>query len=330
MRKAKNLLCEHFQRGFFCLFSINQYKWGVSLRTAAIGIGSNSLRMLLAEVENGSMERLGRYREGLRVFAALDENRCIVPEMVKQASENIDTFAKEALAQGAEIIHLFATSAVRDASNADEFAKAIFDKTGLTLQICSGNEEAELSFMGATNGVPSGMIDIGGGSTEIVVGDRNGVHEGMSFQMGAVRLFRMLAIKDRDAAKQVIEYARSLLAPHKDKYLAYPAQEWIGVGGTFTTTAAFTQRKFWDDRTNIHGFVLNLRDITEAIDMLAPMPVPQRKLLPFLQPQRADIIVHGLCILAACMQVLQLERITVSEYGNLEGFVKKQYLNNKN
>lgn len=299
------------------------------LRTAAIGIGSNSLRMLLANVENGSMERLGRYREGLRVFAALDDNHRIVPEMLKQAADSIDAFAKEALAQGAEEIHLFATSAVRDASNADEFAKAIADRTSLQLQICSGNEEAELSFMGATNGVPSGMIDIGGGSTEIVVGDANTIHSGMSFQMGAVRLFRMLPAKDRESAKQVIEYARSLLAPYKERYLSYPAQEWIGVGGTFTTTAAFTQRKFWDDRTNIHGFVLTGRDIAEAIDMLAPMPVPQRKLLPFLQPQRADIIVHGLCILAACMQELQLEKISVSEYGNLEGFVKKQYLNNR-
>ncbi len=297
------------------------------MRTAVIGIGSNSLRMLLADVENGSLERRGRYREGLRVFAALDENRCIVPEMLKEASQNIDAFAKEAAAQGAEAIHLFATSAVRDAGNADEFAKAIYDKTGLTLRICSGDEEAELSFMGATNGCPSGMIDIGGGSTEIVVGDADAVHCGMSFQMGAVRLFRMFPEKGREAAMQVIDYARSLLKPYSEKYLAYPVQEWIGVGGTFTTTAAFTQRKFWDDRTNIHGFVLTRRDITEAIDMLAPMPVPQRKLLPFLQPQRADIIVHGLCILSACMQELNLEKIIVSEYGNLEGFVKKQYLN---
>lgn len=299
------------------------------MRTAAIGIGSNSLRMLLAKVENGSLERLGRYREGLRVFAALDENRFIAPEMLKQAADSIDVFAKEAEAQGAETIHLFATSAVRDAANADEFAEAIFEKTGLTLQICSGDEEAELSFLGATNGCPSGMIDIGGGSTEIVVGDAKAVHTGMSFQMGAVRLFRMLPAKDRAAARKVIDYACSLLAPYKEKYLAYPAQEWIGVGGTFTTTAAFTQRKFWDDRTNIHGYELTQREVMEAIDMLAPMPVPQRKLLPFLQPQRADIIVHGLCILAACMQELKLEKIVVSEYGNLEGFVKKQYLNNE-
>ncbi len=273
------------------------------------------------------MVRLGRYREGLRVFAALDEQGRISPAMLKQAADNIESFAKEAISMNAEEIHLFATSAVRDASNADELEQAIFDRCGLKLSICPGEEEAELSFLGATRGCPSGMIDIGGGSTEIVVGDATSIHSGTSLQMGAVRLFRMLPLNDRESARKVIDYARSLLEPVKADYLAYPAKEWIGVGGTFTTTAAFVQRKFWDDRSNTHGFTLAKRDVVEAIDMLAPMPVPQRKLLPFLQPHRADIIVHGLCILAACMQELSIEEIIVSEYGNLEGFLKKHYLN---
>lgn len=283
--------------------------------------------MLVADVGGNELIRLGRYREGLRVFAALDEQRRISPAMLKQAADNIEAFAKEAVALGAEEIHLFATSAVRDASNADEFAAAIFDRCGLSMRICPGEEEAELSFLGATRGCPSGMIDIGGGSTELVVGDATSIHSGTSLQMGAVRLYRMLPANDREAAQKVIDYAASLLEPVKADYASYPAKEWIGVGGTFTTTAAFVQRKFWDDRSNTHGFVLTRRDVTEAIYMLAPMPVPQRKLLPFLQPHRADIIVHGLCILAACMQQLGIEQIIVSEYGNLEGFLKKHYLN---
>ncbi len=249
--------------------------------------------------------------------------------MLAQAADSIEAFAKEAVEKGAEEIHLFATSAVRDATNADAFTQTIFDRTGLVLRICSGDEEAELSFLGATRGCPSGMIDIGGGSTEIVVGDPHAIHTGRSLQMGAVRLFRMLPANDAAAAKRVIDHARSLLSPYKAEYLAYPAQEWIGVGGTFTTTAAFVQRKPWDDRRNIHGFGLTYTDVMAAIDMLAPMSLEERKQLAFLQPQRADIIVHGLCILAACMQELELEKICVSEYGNLEGYLKKHYLNNK-
>ena len=297
------------------------------MRTAAIGIGSNSLRMLTANIVDGKLERLGRYREGLRVFAALDEERRISPEMIKQAAGSISAFAKEAAANQAEEIHLFATSAVRDASNADAFAKAIFDETGLVLRVCSGDEEAELSFLGAIRGCASGMIDIGGGSTEIVVGDEAAIHAGRSLQMGAVRLYRMLPANDMPSAQKVIDYARSLLNPYTEEYLAYPAKEWIGVGGTFTTTAAFVQRKPWDDRSGIHGFALTQEDVMAAIGMLAPMSLEDRAQLPFLQPQRADIIVHGLCILAACMQELKLTQICVSEYGNLEGFLKKHYRN---
>jgi len=297
-----------------------------ALRTAAIGIGSNSLRMLIANVGEGKLERLGRYREGLRVFAALDEQGNISAQMLTQAADSIEAFAKEAVGKKADMIHLFATSAVRDAKNAAMLEKVIFDRTGLLLEVCSGDEEAELSFLGATRGVPSGMIDIGGGSTEIVVGNSQSIQHAISLQMGAVRLFRMLPVASEADARRVIDYAHTLLAPHLESYRTFPAEEWIGVGGTFTTSAAFVQRKPWDDRTNIHGFPLTREHVMDAIRMLAPMSVDERKMLPFLQPQRADIIVHGLAILAACMEAFQLEKITVSEYGNLEGYLKKHYL----
>jgi len=299
----------------------------LALRTAAIGIGSNSLRMLIADVTTGKLERLGRYREGLRVFAALDANGNISSEMLTQASVYIKKFADEAIHMGANPIHLFATSAVRDAANADELAKIIRSITGLALEVCSGEEEAELSFIGATRGVPSGMIDIGGGSTEIVVGDEGGLHYSVSLQMGAVRLFRMIPVETLDDTQKVIAYARSLIEPHISNVTNYTAKEWIGVGGTFTTSAAFVQRKAWSDRTGVHGFHLTQEHVLDAIRMLAPMSLSERKNLPFLQPQRADIIVHGLCILAACMETFSLNGIVISEYGNLEGYLKKHYLN---
>ena len=278
------------------------------LRTAAIGIGSNSLRMLIANVGEGKMERLERYREGLRVFAALDKDGNISPEMLEQASDSIEAFVKEAIRQQADTIHLFATSAVRDARNANELESALFDRTGLRLEVCSGDEEATLSFLGATRGTSSGMIDIGGGSTEIVVGDQQAIHYGYSFQMGAVRLFQQFPITSETDSLRVIEYAKSLLEPHLPKYHSFSTNEWIGVGGTFTTTAAFVQRKPWDDRSNIHGFSLKRDHVTNAIRMLAPMQLDERKALPFLQPQRADIIVHGLAILAACWLCLRPSR----------------------
>lgn len=298
------------------------------MRTAAIGIGSNSLRMLVADILDGQLIRLKRYREGLRVFAALDEQKRISSQMIANACDSIGVFAEQAKAEGVEKIHLFATSAVRDASNEAEFAQAIFDHTGLRLYVCPGEEEAELSFVGATSAKPSGMIDIGGGSTEIVIGCGRSIDEAVSLQMGAVRLYRQMNICDETSARAVIQQAKSLLAPYVPAYTKKTQQEWVGVGGTFTTSAAFVQQVAWDDRSNIHGFQLSYNDVMTAINFLAPLSIDQRQQLKYLQPQRADIIVHGMAILAACMEELHIPVISVSEYGNLEGFLKKHYLYN--
>ena len=126
------------------------------MRVAAIGIGSNSLRMLVADVDGGRLLRLDRYREGLRVFAALDRQGNIVADMIGKACQSVETFRRQAVAEGAEQIHLFATSAVRDAANQAAFSQALLEATGLSLEICSGALEAKLSFLGATDGEPSG------------------------------------------------------------------------------------------------------------------------------------------------------------------------------
>lgn len=126
------------------------------MRVAAIGIGSNSLRMLIADVARGRLRRLHRYREGLRVFAALDPQGNITAEMMDKACRSVGEFVREAKAQRSQQIHLFATSAVRDAGNQAAFAGALEEATGLPLEICSGDLEARLSFVGATDGGPRG------------------------------------------------------------------------------------------------------------------------------------------------------------------------------
>ena len=175
------------------------------MRTAAIGIGSNSLRMLLAQIDGNRLIRLERYREGLRVFAALDEQKRISGDMIAKACESVASFQKEALAQGAETVHLFATSAVRDAANQQELMQALYRATGLETDICSGDREAHLSFWGVAEQDECGMIDIGGGSTEIVVGRQRDAFAAASLQMGAVRLFRHIHRQRRSCAANSVE-----------------------------------------------------------------------------------------------------------------------------
>jgi exopolyphosphatase / guanosine-5'-triphosphate,3'-diphosphate pyrophosphatase len=297
------------------------------LRAAAIGIGSNSLRMLVADVKDAQLHRVLRDREGLRVFAALDERGDIAEEMIQRACQSVGAMAQRARENGAQAIHLFATSAVRDARNQQAFIDRLFAATGLWLSVCTGETEAMLSFMGATGTERSGMVDIGGGSTEIVIGRGDALEFAESLQMGAVRLFRAMPIHNPHDAHAVVRSAKETLAAEKGKIRALQQpQRWVGVGGTFTTAAALAQGIPWDDRKRIHGYPLTREQVTAVMERLAAMPLAQRMELPGLQPQRADIIVHGMAILVCLMEELDIESITVSEYGNLEGYLKWKYL----
>ncbi len=293
---------------------------------AVIGIGSNSVRMLLSEVGDGGMRRLRRDREGTRLFAGLSAQRCLSLEAMETTAAAVSRMAADARAAGAERIHLFATSATRDAVNQAEFAALLAEKAGLEMEICSGQLEAALSFLGASGHGDCGVIDIGGGSTEVIVGAETNLRCALSCQMGAVRLAGLYPIRDHGDLPYVEEKARGILLAQLDQHptLALP-ENWYGTGGTFTTLAAIVRQVHWTDRTYMHGTVLTLQQVEQTARRLADMPLDKRRELPGLQPNRADIIVHGMCILLACMRTLDVKEITVSEYGNLEGYVKHVY-----
>lgn len=297
------------------------------MRAAVIGIGSNSVRMLVAETNGQDMKRISRERAGTRLFAGLDEQKRLSAEAMLVSCDAVRKMAKSAREQNAEHIDLFATSATRDAANRQDFAELLRQETGLELEICSGNEEAALSFFGATDGGDSGVIDIGGGSTEIIFGQGMSIRCAFSCQMGAVRLFRQLPIRDHGDLDAVEQVASDILA---DKLLDYPAltmpSSWRGTGGTFTTLAAMVKGIYWSDRTYMHGTVLKAADIARLERSLADMSIEERRKLPGLQPNRADIVVHGICILRAVMRRFGIDEITVSEYGNLDGYFKRKYL----
>ena len=293
---------------------------------AVIGIGSNSVRMLLAEVGGGEMRRIRRDREGTRLFAGLSAQRCLSSGAMESTAAAVSRMAADARAAGAERIHLFATSATRDAANQAEFAALIAERAGLEMEICPGEREAALSFLGAAGRGDCGVIDIGGGSTEVIVGAGTSLRCALSCQMGAVRRAGQYSIRDHGDLSYVEEAARSILLAGLESHptLSMP-EKWYGTGGTFTTLAAIVRQVHWTERTYMHGTVLTLQQVEKAARMLADMPLSARRELPGLQPNRADIIVHGMCILLACMRTLGIEEITVSEYGNLEGYVRSVY-----
>ncbi len=296
------------------------------MKVAVIGIGSNSVRMLVAEVTGNRGVRIRRDRAGTRLFAGLDAQRNLSREAMDKTVEAVRRMAEDARREGAAEVRLFATSATRDAANAGALAALLRAEAQVELEICSGETEAELSFLGATDGGRTGVIDIGGGSTELIVGQGLEVACALSCQMGAVRLFRMQPIGCAADVAQVRATAERIL---REGLAAHPAfvrpDGWIGTGGTFTTLAAMVRGVHWTERTYMHGTRLSREDVTGQALLLADMPMEQRLNLPGLQPNRADIVVHGICILMACMEHLDIPEITVSEYGNLDGYLKRAY-----
>ena len=301
------------------------------MRAAVIGIGSNSVRSLLADVNGADYKRLWRDREGTRLFAGLDADGNLNRESMDKTVSAVRRMASELRRQGAEKLAIFATSAARDAANGQAFMAEVEREAGVPLRIISGEEEAELSFLGASAAVDAeraGMIDIGGGSTEIAIGTRAGIECAFSCQMGAVRLYRRLRIDRKEDMKPVEIAAAEILNDHlRDLPGLNLPETWVGTGGTFTTLAAMILGQPWTDRTHVHGAVIMAAEIRDIGEALAGMKVEDRIHLQGMQPSRADIVVHGICILLGVMERLGIGRITVSEWGNLDGYFHRFFCN---
>lgn len=297
------------------------------MKTAVIGIGSNSVRMLMAEISSSDFTRLGREREGTRLFAGLDDRNNLSADSMRKTALAVSGMAEKARGIGCEEIHIFATSASRDARNGEDFISMIREGTGVVPEIISGVEEARLSYLGASRVLTAdnrGVIDIGGGSTEIVIGTKDGPRFAFSCQMGAVRLYNKIRLDSRADLPVVIAGAKDVLRETElaQEGFSVPDEiEWVGTGGTFTTLAAMVRGVPWTDRTNMHGTVISRDAIQEIGDRLADMTQEERTKLPGLQPQRADIVVHGIGILLGVMEHYQMDHLTVSEFGNLDGYL---------
>ena len=302
------------------------------MKAAVIGIGSNSVRGLLVEVERHSFTRLMRDREGTRLFAGLDTAGNLNRDSMDKTVAAVRRMASEFRIRKAERLAIFATSAARDAANGAEFVEAVTREAGVAPQIITGEQEAELSYLGASAAVDAarrGVIDIGGGSTEIAIGDRERVECSFSCQMGAVRLYQRLRLDRKEDMKPVEVAAGEILDEHLSAFRGIELPEtWVGTGGTFTTLAAMARQVPWTDRTSMHGTAVTREEIREIGEKLADMKPEARKELPGLQPGRADIVVHGICILLGVMGRLNMDRITVSEWGNLDGYITKNYCRN--
>lgn len=291
----------------------------------AIDIGTNSVRLLLTD---DTLQVKERVIKTSRLGEGVNQNKFLLPEACSRTISALGELQDIAKAYGLQHLPVVATSAVRDAENRDCFLNAVQDKLNLEVEVISGEREAYLTYRGVTADFVSEsekilVFDLGGGSTEIILGENKEILELHSLNVGAVRMTeRFLAANTEHNCSLVKEFTRSLLQPYLESYSK--ADKIIGVGGTATSLAAMQQCLLPYDPRKVHGFKLSLAEVKNISQKLLCMSVEERKKWPGLQPKRADIILAGVLIAETLLEELQMTEFTVSENDLLLGLIVEQ------
>lgn len=304
-------------------------------RVAAIDQGTNSIRLLVAEPkDDGGFRELARDMVITRLGQGVDRTGTIAPEALGRTVGVLARYCRRARALHAGRIRIAATAAVRDASNRDDLGRAVLEHAGSELEVLSGEEEAGLSFLGATRGLdaagPFLVLDIGGGSTEFVVGT-DAPDAAISVQMGSVRLTERFVRHDPPTADEV-DAMRTLVRDRLDEVArAVPvgdARTLVAVAGTSTTVQAVALGLPHYDPDAIHRTRLTRAAAQGVLQQLAEMTTAQRASLPVMAPGRADVIVAGAVILVEVMGRFAFEDALVSETDILDGLVLEMLAEN--
>jgi exopolyphosphatase/guanosine-5'-triphosphate,3'-diphosphate pyrophosphatase len=295
-----------------------------SHRVAILDVGSNSTRLLVADVLSGRISEIERQSRVTRLGRGVDLAGQLSAEAIEAACAAIADYVAICRDLGVERTDSIATSAVRDASNGAAFVAELRERFALSARILDGEEEARLTYAGATAEqpptAPTLVVDIGGGSTELVVGTGSEVAFHASLQAGVVRHTERHIATDPPTAPELEALAadiRGLL--EKATGAGVAAEAGIAVAGTPTSLASIELGLEPYDPKQVHGHTLTLASIQRALSRLASAPLSKRREIRGLHPDRARNIVAGVVILVETMRAFRLERVRVSEHDILYG-----------
>ena len=298
------------------------------VRRAVIDVGTNSVKLLVADVSNNFVQPVVESSEQTRLGSGSYETHRLQPSAIENTARAAAAYAKQARECGATNIRIIATSAARDASNSVDLIQAIHASTGLTLEIISGEQEAEWAFRGVVSdahfeGHRLLLLDVGGGSTQFIVGERGHHIFRQSFALGSVRLLEKLRPADPASTEDLTRcqswltnFFRTLIAPLLDSYLAVPGKvKLVGTGGTATILARMESQTSNFDRRVIDGTRLSRDRLIYYMDRLWSLSLTERKTIIGLPANRADIIPMGVAIYAAVMEHFRFPELLVSTRG---------------
>ena len=295
---------------------------------AVIDIGTNSTRLLIAEVTDGQVEQLERDSRVTRLGEGVDAGGRLAETAMARVFDVIADYRDRTQSRGADPVVAVATSAVRDAANGEEFRARVRERFGIEVRTISGDDEAQLTFLGATSAREDGdqptlVIDIGGGSTEFVVGRPGSAPDfHVSTQAGSVRQSERHLHSDPPTSDQLDELRREVRAIFEDQAPADVRSgvlRGIAVAGTATQLASVDQRLEQPDLARVHGYVMPRENVERMLDLLASKPLDERRGVTGLDPDRAPTIVAGAAILTEAMGAFGLDTVETSAADILQG-----------
>ena len=299
------------------------------MRVAGIDCGTNSIRLLVADVVDGRLADVVRRMEIVRLGEGVDRTGRFGDAALGRTFTALDDYAEQIRTLGAERVRMVATSATRDAANRDVFVAGVNERLGVDPDVVSGDEEAALSFRGATGGLsatdvaaPYLVCDIGGGSTEFVLGDGEGPRASRSVDIGCVRMTERHLHDDPPTVEQV-EAARSdiqrALAAVAETVPIREAASLIGLAGSVTTVTALALGLDVYDPARIHLARVTADEVRAVTGSLLAMSRAERAALPVMHPGRVDVIGAGALVLDTVLQWGQFAEVVASEHDILDG-----------
>jgi exopolyphosphatase/guanosine-5'-triphosphate,3'-diphosphate pyrophosphatase len=296
------------------------------MRVAAIDCGTNSIRLLIADIDGNNFREVVRDMEIVRLGQGVDETGQFHPDAIARTLAAVDKFAAEIAKRGVEKIRFCATSATRDATNRHLFVDGVRDRLGIELEVISGDEEAALSFAGAIkdldpNNGPFLVVDIGGGSTEFVFGTST-VEAARSVNIGCVRMTERHFASDPATVQQIESARTDIQAAIAQAAAIVPitqAKTLVAVAGTATTVAAAALNLPEYDRYAIHLSRISAQQTHDAATMFATSTREQRLALGYMHPGRVDVIAAGSLVLSEIMKATGATEFVASESDILDG-----------
>jgi exopolyphosphatase/guanosine-5'-triphosphate,3'-diphosphate pyrophosphatase len=303
------------------------------LRVAAIDCGTNSIRLLVADLPPPGADPVAplhdvvRRMEIVRLGAGVDRTGRLAPDAIERTRIALADYAAEIAALGVDRTRMVATSASRDASNAADFRVMVRATLGAEPEVVAGDEEARLSFAGAVRGLPNSnpspylVVDIGGGSTEFVTGVR-AVDRAISVDVGCVRMTERHLHGDPPTAAEIADAEadiRGWVRHALDNVRGSEAKTLVGLAGSVTTVAAIALGLDEYDAARIHHSRIGADDVSRVTDDLLAMARAQRLALPVMHPGRADVIGAGALILRTIVRESGANAVVVSEHDILDG-----------